>query len=88
MILLFVVLSRLDLFLQLVVHIHIYFCLSPGVAQPLTPPEGPHTPPDQDDHHQYTTLIYISPPGQVETFHMSFLWLSKKFEIQKSLSQG
>ena len=36
-----------------------------GVAQPLTPPEGAHTPPDQDDHHQYTTLIYISPPGQV-----------------------
>ena len=45
-----------------------------GVAQPLTPPEGAHTPPDQDDHHQYTTLIYISPPGQVTSKSLSFFF--------------
>lgn len=28
-------------------------------------PEGAHTPPDQEEQHHYTTLIYISPPGQV-----------------------
>jgi len=34
----------------------------PGVAQ--TPDGAPPTPPTPDDH-QYTTLIYISPPGQL-----------------------
>ena len=60
--------SRLQVRLRLQ---HICNCLSPGVAQPLSPPEGAHTPPDQDDHHQYTTLIYISPPGQVCTFNLA-----------------
>jgi DNA-directed RNA polymerase subunit RPC12/RpoP len=34
----------------------------PGIAQ--TPDGAPPTPPTPDDH-QYTTLIYISPPGQL-----------------------
>jgi len=34
----------------------------PGIAQ--TPDGAPPTPPTPDDH-QYTTLIYISPPGQI-----------------------
>ena len=62
-----------------------------GVAQPLTPPEGAHTPPDQDDHHQYTTLIYISPPGQVTSLSVFqnpvFLFLPKENCLNQYLFQ-
>ena len=62
-----------------------------GVAQPLTPPEGAHTPPDQDDHHQYTTLIYISPPGQVTSLSVFqnpiFFFLPKESCLNQYLCQ-
>ena len=41
-------------------------------------PEGAHTPPDQEEQHHYTTLIYISPPGQVKAGGRAIAQLLKK----------